>query len=70
VIKFGSAKFNIPVGGSSKVKVKISKQGRAYLRRHGKAKVTLTITDLNRAGAANSTRTSGTLKNAKKKKRK
>jgi hypothetical protein len=69
-IKFGSRKFNIAVGKSGKVKVTISKKGRAYLKKHGKAKVTITITDLNRAGAAHTTKTSGTLKNAKKKHKK
>jgi hypothetical protein len=70
VLKFGSGKFNLAIGSSGKVKVKLTKKGLAYLKKHGKAKVTLTITDLNRAGAKNVLKTSGTLKNAKKKHKK
>jgi hypothetical protein len=70
VLKFGSGKFNLAIGSSGKVKIKLTKKGLAYLKKHGKAKVTLTITALNRAGAKNVLKTSGTLKNAKKKHKK
>jgi hypothetical protein len=69
-LKFGSAKFNLPVGASGKVKVKLTRKALAYLKKHGKAKVSLTIADVNRAGAANVTKTTGTIKNAKKKRKK
>jgi hypothetical protein len=67
VLKFGSAKFNIPVGGSATVKVKISRKALAYLKKHGKAKVSLIVTDLNRAGASSNSKVNGTLKIKKKK---
>lgn len=70
VLKFGSGKFNIAVGKSGKAKIKLTKKGLAYLNKHGKAKVTITVTDLNRAGAAHTTKTHGTLKKAKKKHKK
>lgn len=70
VLKFGSGRFNLAIGSSGKVKIRLTKKGLAYLKKHGKAKVTLTITDLNRAGAKNVLKTSGTLKNAKKKHKK
>jgi hypothetical protein len=68
-LKFGSGKFNIAVGSSGKVKIKLSKKGLAYLKKHGKAKVSLVVTDVNRAGSTNVAKSSGTLKNAKKKHR-
>lgn len=70
VLKFGSGSFNIAVGQSGKAKVKLTKKGLAYLKKHGKAKVTITITDKNRAGAAHTTHASGTLKKAKKHRKK
>jgi hypothetical protein len=52
VLRLGSARFSIPAAATAKVKVRLSKAKYRLLKRLKRAKVLVTVTDVDRAGRA------------------
>jgi hypothetical protein len=65
-VKFGKAKFNIAIGKTGTVKVKLPKRSRSLLAQRKKLAIKLIFKDVNRAGASTSKTLRGTLKAGKK----